>query len=268
MVWAALLVGVMTAFLVWMGRNTNMLRSHRLRRRPTGALQYSLSHCQLAFWFAVIFVAFVYLWMVLDDIPKFSETAFFLTGISLATAIGASFTTGKHDLAALERYNRDMAMREGLDETRLERVVSRLSARATHQWKIAMWRNRGEHGKEDLEAIYQNHVEMQRQLRFLKLRDQWLRRWLVDLLSEHGDVTLPRVQMFVWTLVLGFLFLWHAFTKLEMPDFSAPILALMGLSAGGFVGFRVQEVERAAQTLSRGNTATPTRGKPTAKPVS
>jgi hypothetical protein len=47
--------------------------------------------------------------------------------------------------------------------------------------------------------------------------------------------------MFVWTIVLGIIFVISAYTDLLMPNFSATLLGLMGISAGTYVGFKFPE---------------------------
>jgi len=47
--------------------------------------------------------------------------------------------------------------------------------------------------------------------------------------------------MFVWTLVLGVIFVGSVYKNLEMPEFSATLLGLMGISSGTYLGFKVPE---------------------------
>jgi hypothetical protein len=47
--------------------------------------------------------------------------------------------------------------------------------------------------------------------------------------------------MFVWTLVLGVIFCVSVYNSLEMPEFSATLLGLMGISSGTYLGFKVPE---------------------------
>jgi hypothetical protein len=67
------------------------------------------------------------------------------------------------------------------------------------------------------------------------------RGFLADLLNDEGGISLHRFQLFVWTLVLGLIFCNSVFKNLQMPEFSATLLGLMGLSSGTFLGFKVPE---------------------------
>lgn len=64
--------------------------------------------------------------------------------------------------------------------------------------------------------------------------------WWRDLVTdENGVVALDRLQVVVWTLVLGGIFLTSVLWDLTMPEFSATMLALMGISSGTYIGFKL-----------------------------
>ena len=59
--------------------------------------------------------------------------------------------------------------------------------------------------------------------------------------DNTGAISLHRFQMFVWTIVLGLIFVVSVYHGLEMPEFSAGLLGLMGISSGTYLGFKVPE---------------------------
>lgn len=63
--------------------------------------------------------------------------------------------------------------------------------------------------------------------------------WRDLVTDEKGVVALDRFQVLVWTLVLGGIFLNSVFWDLTMPEFSATMLALMGISSGTYIGFKL-----------------------------
>jgi len=66
------------------------------------------------------------------------------------------------------------------------------------------------------------------------------RGWWSDLVSDdRGIVALDRLQIVVWTLVLGGIFLYSVLWDLTMPEFNATLLALMGISSGTYIGFKL-----------------------------
>ncbi|MBV8519809.1 MAG: hypothetical protein JO197_20630 [Acidobacteria bacterium] len=66
--------------------------------------------------------------------------------------------------------------------------------------------------------------------------------FLRDVLGETGGgISLYRFQMFVWTFVLGIIFVSSVYAQLAMPDFNATLLGLMGISSGTYLGFKFPE---------------------------
>jgi hypothetical protein len=67
---------------------------------------------------------------------------------------------------------------------------------------------------------------------------------LDDLLTDENGYALYRFQMVVWSLVLSVLFWSSVYKHLSMPEFSATVLGLMGISSGTYLGFKVPEKQR------------------------
>jgi hypothetical protein len=61
------------------------------------------------------------------------------------------------------------------------------------------------------------------------------RGFLTDVLSDRVN------GISVWTLVLGILFSYSIWYRLSMPEFSATLLALLGISSGTNLGFKIPE---------------------------
>ncbi len=69
-------------------------------------------------------------------------------------------------------------------------------------------------------------------------------RFLIDLLSDNGRVTLHRMQIVVWTIVLGVVFVAKVVRELSMPTFSETLLGLMGLSSITYIALKVPELKK------------------------
>ena len=65
--------------------------------------------------------------------------------------------------------------------------------------------------------------------------------FLRDVLSDAQGISLYRFQLFVWTLVLGVIFVASVYNGLAMPQFNPTLLGLMGISSGTYLGFKVPE---------------------------
>jgi hypothetical protein len=63
----------------------------------------------------------------------------------------------------------------------------------------------------------------------------------VDILSDANGVSFHRFQVAAWTLVLGIIFVIQVYKVLAMPNFDGSLLALLGISAGTYLGLKIPE---------------------------
>jgi hypothetical protein len=64
---------------------------------------------------------------------------------------------------------------------------------------------------------------------------------VVDILSDANGLSFHRFQMLAWTVVLGLIFILQVYANLAMPTFSESLLALLGISAGTYLGLKIPE---------------------------
>lgn len=65
---------------------------------------------------------------------------------------------------------------------------------------------------------------------------------LTDIAADtNGNIQLQRIQMILWTVILGLIFLWVFATRLELVSFDENLLALAGIVNGVYVGLKTQE---------------------------
>jgi hypothetical protein len=193
-------LGIITlalAIFIYLCRTTSLVRSgtHPVpHERP-----YSLSLFQMSFWFFLVIAAYVFVWLITDELDTITDSILGLIGIGAATALGA----------ALIDKNKTAPRPDEPGGT-----------------------SRG---------------------------------FLNDVMSDPTGVSLHRFQMFVWTLVLGVIFIGSVYKNLEMPEFSATLLGLMGISSGTYLGFKVPE-KQGSDTPPGATTPSP-EPDPTAKPA-
>jgi len=65
--------------------------------------------------------------------------------------------------------------------------------------------------------------------------------WRDVVTDEAGGVALDRLQIVVWTLVLSGIFLTSVVWELTMPEFNGTLLAVMGISSGTYIGFKIPQ---------------------------
>ncbi len=65
--------------------------------------------------------------------------------------------------------------------------------------------------------------------------------FFTDMFSDEHGMSLARLQIGIWTLVLAVIFARSVYRDLAMPDFDATLLGLMGISNGTYLGFKGAE---------------------------
>lgn len=73
--------------------------------------------------------------------------------------------------------------------------------------------------------------------------------FVTDILSDANGYGFHRFQMVLWTILLGIIFVSSVYDNLAMPKFGAPLLALMGISAGTYLGFELMGNKSTLGTL-------------------
>ncbi|HEX4953746.1 MAG TPA: hypothetical protein VF017_10175 [Thermoanaerobaculia bacterium] len=177
----ALLVGALGIF-VWLSRSTGLLRSSSADGLTSSAsAPFSLARVQAAFWFFLVLGAYVFLFMVTEELDTISDSVLALIGIGSGTALGAAMIDG--------------------------------NAVPTRAASAGFWQ---------------------------------------DLLEGPGGLAFHRFQMVVWTLLLGLIFVLSVYRSLAMPEFSATLLGMLGISSGTYLGFKFPEREAAQKAEGEG----------------
>jgi hypothetical protein len=167
-------------------------RVPNLVRDPDGPMRngkhvFSLSRCQLAWWFFIILAAWIFLWVTTSARDTLNQTALIVSGIGSAAALSGALA-GK--------------VRDSVTRTTLANV----------------------------------DVDMEQRPSGFKAGPGAV---LYDLLADRDTVGFHRFQLLVWNVVLGGVFLWQTWNDLNMPEFDATLLGLLGLSAATFVGMKM-----------------------------
>jgi len=171
-------------------------------------------------WFIVIVVCYIFIWMVTGTIESISVSALGLMGISAATGLGAE---------AVNAAKRNEA-RTG-DGAKIINLKSHLSS---VEKSLTSYPN-------DV-ALQDEKEAIKREIRALKNKVQpRTQGFWKDIFCDVNGLSFHRLQMFVWTVVLLIIFVITVYRNLAMPEFSATLLALMGISGGTYIGFKFPE---------------------------
>jgi hypothetical protein len=210
---------------------------------PAANRPFSLGRCQMAFWFFLVVTAFFFIWLVTGNLSSLTPSVLTLIGISAATGLGA---------VAIDANKRgaDVAQRDQLaaDQARLQASAATLQAAAAAAPAPAA-PAAGVALAPPLPPIQAHLAATEAELAAVNsraanwrpLRSQPHGRFLTDILSDQNGVSFHRLQILVWTLVLGVVFVVKVAVNLTMPDFDNTLLALMGISGGTYLGFKFPE---------------------------
>lgn len=226
---------------VWLAKTTNIIRDANPPEPPAGAKRpYSLALTQASVWFFLVIGSFLFLYLVTGDYNTITEQALILIGIGTGTALGAAMI----DSTKRDTSNTQLAALEPA-AAKLEEEISQLGKTITSLAAAT--------SAEDKQALTNAQVEIkQKQAQLKDTNDQIAtaksglskpvsESFRNDLLTDANGVNLHRFQMVVWTIVLAVLFCIGVYKELAMPAFSGTLLALMGISSGTYLGFKIPE---------------------------
>ncbi len=215
--------------LIWLmirlGRRTGMLReaggdpTRAPNKRP-----YSLARTQQAFWFTLAALAYVFVWLMTSELNSLSNSTVVLIGISGATTLGAATiaSNGRQQLGPKRaKLEDDLAKAAAPAGATPEEVQAADAKVKMIQWQL-----------DKVEA---------------SIRKSDSNGFWHDLVAdETGAVSVQRLQIVIWTLILGSIFVRTVYEQLTMPEFSGTLLALMGISGGTYLVGKSGEVTAAA----------------------
>jgi hypothetical protein len=235
---------IVLVLLIWFAISSELLRDvgpvpkgktkgwRRLNKKSHKP--YSLARTQMAIWFFLVVASFLFIWLVTGAFDTITGTVLGLIGIGAGTALGAAAVDigknqgDKNELASLEA-----------EVTTLTNDIPTLVARIAAATGVQLDQLQQERKtKQDRLNLIQSRIP---QLR-LSLEPKVSEGFLNDILTdEENGISFHRFQMFVWTLVLGLLFIHSVWYRLSMPEFGATLLALLGISSGTYLGFKIPE---------------------------
>ena len=242
------ILGALIAFLA-LARHTHIIRDAAAPRRPDGQRPYSLARGQMAFWFFLVIASYFFLWIVTGDMDTLNTSVLGLIGISAGTALGSAFVDASKPISADSSGNQPI-----VDVTRphLEVLAELKKLRADTQKELeALQKARALISPSDKHALDSNERQ-QNEVRERLANYRWQSAYfawptwkgvMYDLLAENNLISFHRFQIFVWTLILGIMFVANVYNQLAMPEFSATLLGLLGISAGTYVGFKLPETK-------------------------
>ena len=198
------------------------------KRKP-----YSLARFQMAFWFLLVIGSFFYIYLITGALDIITTEILGLIGIGAGTALGAAAI----DAGKRESVNGDLNTKQAEIKS-LEKEIAALDLQINTSPPPDNLNTLEADKKTKAEKMAKLTAETKNLGNSLRASSEG---FLKDILSDATGVSFHRFQMFIWTLVLGVIFIISVWTRLSMPEFGATLLALLGISAGTYLGFKIPE---------------------------
>lgn len=232
-VWLGIMIALLVLFL-WAAARHDLLRDGP---KPS---PYSLGRCQMAWWFLLILFGYVIIWLISGDQDTITPSLLALMGISAGTALGAVLIDSKRESAGLSQAASQRLALQAAQQIALQKVDAAKSAVNAAPAEEIVQQQLGD-AEVALAVVKAKLLAVNNQITGIVSVPQT--RWILpDILSDsNGTFGLHRLQIVVWTIVLGIIFVVSVLTDLSMPVFSATLLATTGISAGTYLGFKVPE---------------------------
>ena len=216
----ALLILLVVLFVIY-ARLGGLIHDSDPPAPPPGKMRpYSLALTQAAWWFFIVLGSFLFIYMITGDYNTISEQALILMGLGTGTAVGAFMINGsKRDTADAQ-----------LSTLRPQEAALVAEIGQTND-PVALADKRAK------------LVEVRKQIADAEsgLTKPVSDGFKNDILTDVNGIALHRFQMAAWTVAIGVIFIIGVYRNLAMPEFSTLLLALMGISAGTYLGFKIPE---------------------------
>jgi hypothetical protein len=231
-----LIILVLLVILFWLAKSTEMLKEPFAIGENGHKRPYSLALTQMTFWYFLVVSAMIILFLITKEFPDVNSTVLILIGISSLTALSSEAIN----------YNKLSEVKKKLVSLKAEKKT--LSNRITEiKDKLKQ--------ESELEPSEKLELEKEKKDSEIKLYEiiqsipqynasnkvYFSKGFLRDLVSDATGVSLHRFQIAVWTLLFGFYFCYSVWNDLKMPELDPTYLALMGISSGTYIGFKIPE---------------------------
>jgi hypothetical protein len=239
---AAAIVLVTLIFLVWLARTTSLIRERGDSPVPGKLRPYNLGRTQMAFWFFLVYASYLTIWLITDALDTITPSLLGLMGISAGTALSEALIDSGKDTTRGEQLrslsSEKQSLEQGLPELQSQMVS--VTAQPTQTADDSASRDSL---NRQLQSSRARMAEIDQQVKTLapSVSEGVSKGFLRDVLSDNSGYSFHRFQIFAWTIVLGIMFVSSVYNNLTMPEFSATLLGLMGISSGTYIGFKFPE---------------------------
>ncbi len=238
--WTCLVILIIYLYLLFtMTKSKGLLRDRSIDLSAIGINNnviagYSLGRFQMAFWFTLTVMSFFFIWLITDAYDIITSTVLSLIGISAATSLSAAMID---DNKSTDLLNQTIALQSELAglNTTIPDLTNRINNGPPPADLLRL--------QASLKTAQDRAIQLPPLITINTkiLTPQPSKGFLNDILRDVNGISFHRLQMFVWTFVLGVIFIYSVWKDLSMPDFGATLLALQGLTSATYLGFKFPE---------------------------
>ena len=239
---ALLIITATLVLLIWLARNTNIIREPGVCPTPGKRRPYNLGRAQMAFWFFLVYASYLTIWLITGALDTITASLLALMGISAGTALSEAMIDNGKDTATTNQAQDLTAERLALEQSITQTQAQLDAANVSASTAVTEQTNRDALNRQ-LTDSRTRLGQIDQQLQTLSSQQPTMvsSGFLRDILTDASGYSFHRFQIFAWTIVLGIIFVSSVYNSLTMPEFSTTLLGLMGLSAGTYIGFKFPE---------------------------
>ena len=241
----SLFVGAVVAFAC---SRTTMMRDTLIPQIRLSDRPYSLGRFQMIVWFCLILISFLFIFAVTLDLNSITPESFVLLGISGTTALAAvAIDQNKNSPIAQTQRNLDaMGIKTCNDADIIYTEAVKNKNENAKAQTIIPGANILPNSVSRLPANADPTIKEMWTEYKAQIKDFVSSGFLNDLVNDVNGPTIHRWQILIWTLILGGIYLARVYMNLETPIFGTNLLALMGISGGVYLGFKIPEKQTTA----------------------
>ena len=261
---AAAVVVAAVAFVFYMAGTTTLLRDTLVPQIRISDRPFSLARSQMAWWFILILASFGVVYVITGSTEAISAQALVLLGITSATAIGSSLIDQSRNDQAKDLGPKLAALgfKTCADVETAVRTILGISKGGWNAGHLLAARQQTTGQIDQLQTKLTASGMLQPAIdsdpAVVALRDRLAGisslekydaliadyrsvSWWVDVINDINGPTVHRLQIVVWTAVLGLIYVLQTYRSLQVPQFSDNLLTLMGISSGVYLGLKIPE---------------------------
>ena len=182
-----------------------------------GTGYYSLGKSQMAFWGLLVLLAFTGVWVLTGTMERIPPQVLILLGISSTTGLSSVVIGNSKKSEIQDKLQKRKKEKQDLDNKKAKMPLSEIE-------------------EERLDAVKEEIKALSEKIQPAKSKNFWR-----DICDDGNGVSFHRLQVVIWTIVLGAVFIRSVADVMSMPEFSETLLILMGISSGTYLGFKIPE---------------------------